>query len=519
MRGNRSLKRWLAQIWLLTVTLGAVLIMSCADDDSSSMDTTSPTTTEATATQTEWNEQDLENDEFEDEANWRMSITAVAPDMIRAGSGRCLDNMYGYTTNGNKIQEWDCLANTNQTWYLKNGFIVSDVGGKCLDDAYGYTTNGNKIQIWDCTTGNQAQIFNYTGGQIVLSKSTNKCLDVTGGSTTNGTKIQLYDCNGSAAQQWTFANGEYHSGLNTDKCLDVSGAANANGTQVQLYTCNSSTAQKWSPTNMTVQNSNGKCLDVAGGSSADGTKAQLYDCNGSSAQQWTWWRNDLKAMNKCLDISNSGTANGTQVQIWGCDGNTRAQDWYATEGPAPASPLATKPTGVNGNCRVGGSCVRDNSYKAHSGTDFATSANNTAYAICNGTVKYINNGSSVSEKVVIVEHRACGGYPTLYAYYGHVASSVSTGATITRGQKIGVVGDWGSNTHMHFGLATRYVTSYWGYPITNVSTANSCSNDNTRRDQLLNVVNSTSSGGWIDSYSFARSYNWWGSAVTVGSCS
>ncbi|HKT00126.1 MAG TPA: LamG-like jellyroll fold domain-containing protein [Rugosimonospora sp.] len=116
---------------------------------------------------------------------------------------KCMDDSAGGTTNGNKVQVWDCQnGNANQDWTLYPDGSVR-VFGKCLDlSAYG-TTNGTKVQLWDCT-GVSNQVWQpYNGG--LRNPVSGRCLDDTSGSTTNGNQLQLYDCLGNPNQTWTQA--------------------------------------------------------------------------------------------------------------------------------------------------------------------------------------------------------------------------------------------------------------------------------------------------------------------------
>ncbi|HEY3866777.1 MAG TPA: lectin [Actinocrinis sp.] len=123
------------------------------------------------------------------------------------------------------------------------GPIVSGVSSAlCVDDSNSATTNGNKVQIWDCNqTGAQNWTVESNGTLQVLGG----CLDVNGGGTTSGTLVQYYACNGTGAQQWeSGANGSLvnpQSGL----CLDDPGSSTTEGTQLQIYTCNNTNAQNW----------------------------------------------------------------------------------------------------------------------------------------------------------------------------------------------------------------------------------------------------------------------------------
>ncbi len=138
------------------------------------------------------------------------------------------------------IQEADA-AGWVRTPVPTGGAVRSGIAGKCLDDAFSSTANGNPVQLWGCD-GTDAQWWTlHTDGTL---RTLGKCMDAAAAGTANGTKIQLYDCNGTAAQVWQPYNGGYrnpHSG----RCLDVPAATSADGTQLQLYDCNGTTAQKW----------------------------------------------------------------------------------------------------------------------------------------------------------------------------------------------------------------------------------------------------------------------------------
>jgi mannan endo-1,4-beta-mannosidase len=122
------------------------------------------------------------------------------------------------------------------------GPIVSAIANKCLDDHGGATTDGSKIELWDCN-GSEAQRWSFTNGTIVGPGG--KCLDIQADHQVSGTIVQLYDCNGTNAQKWTRKGAQIES--TAGLCLDVSGSQSADGTQVQVWTCNGTNAQKWTP--------------------------------------------------------------------------------------------------------------------------------------------------------------------------------------------------------------------------------------------------------------------------------
>jgi hypothetical protein len=98
-----------------------------------------------------------------------------------------------YTCNGTGAQQWS---------YVEAGSTLHALG-KCLDIPGGGTTNGLKLQLWDCNnTG--AQVFIHQGNNSYYNPQANKCLDDPSASTTPGTQVQIWDCNGTGAQTWTF---------------------------------------------------------------------------------------------------------------------------------------------------------------------------------------------------------------------------------------------------------------------------------------------------------------------------
>jgi lysophospholipase L1-like esterase len=121
------------------------------------------------------------------------------------------------------------------------GFVQSGIAGKCLDDAFSSTADGNPVQLWGCD-GSDAQWWTlHTDGTL---RTLGKCMDAAAGGTANGTKVQLYDCNGTGAQIWQPYNGGYRN-PQSGRCLDDPASSTTDGTQLQLFDCNGTNAQKW----------------------------------------------------------------------------------------------------------------------------------------------------------------------------------------------------------------------------------------------------------------------------------
>ncbi len=85
----------------------------------------------------------------------------------------------------------------------------------------------------------------------------------------------------------------------------------------------------------------------------------------------------------------------------------------------------------------------------HYGIDLAANKGTPIQCFADGTVAAVGESSSYG-KYCIVDHQ--GGYETLYAHCSKI--SVSSGTEITKGEKLGEVGDTGIATgaHLHFEL-------------------------------------------------------------------
>jgi alpha-galactosidase len=114
---------------------------------------------------------------------------------------------------------------------------------RCLDAYNNETTEGTKIEVYDCN-GGANQLWSYTPSKQLTSMG--RCLDVYDNKVASGTIVELWDCNGQANQQWNFNADGTITGVQSGLCLDVKGAATAtNGTQVEIYTCLGGSNQKW----------------------------------------------------------------------------------------------------------------------------------------------------------------------------------------------------------------------------------------------------------------------------------
>jgi hypothetical protein len=118
-----------------------------------------------------------------------------------ASSSLCLAVSGEATANGSAVVVATCNGSASQSWTFEGG-TLRVYGTKCLDVPSGNTTNGTKMQIWDCTTGNTNQTWAQSGSTIVWTGK-GKCLDLTDGVAASGTAVQSWACSaGNENQEW-----------------------------------------------------------------------------------------------------------------------------------------------------------------------------------------------------------------------------------------------------------------------------------------------------------------------------
>src|ERR1700722_415875 len=123
------------------------------------------------------------------------------------------------------------------------GRVIIGYGNKCVDDNGNSSANKAKVQIWTCNSSDKAQLWTYSGGELIHN---GKCLNdqAWGG---NRTKEILYTCNPALNELWThLSNGEFVLNAKGYKlCLDDPAYSTKNGSQLIVYTCKNSTNQRW----------------------------------------------------------------------------------------------------------------------------------------------------------------------------------------------------------------------------------------------------------------------------------
>ncbi|MEV0563289.1 ricin-type beta-trefoil lectin domain protein [Dactylosporangium sp. NPDC050588] len=255
--------------------------------------------------------------------------------MFRSGiTGKCMDNPYGYSTDGNRIQSFGCNGGSDSQLWTMPGDGTIRIAGKCLDVNNAGTTPGTYVHLWTCH-GLAAQQWEVGPFNSLRNPNSNLCLDVPNSSTANETKLQVWTCSGSAAQSWTpqwTGIGVIRSGV-PGKCIDNYLGTGANGNLISSWDCNGGAhSQIFAVMGDGTIRIRGMCLDIIGYGTAAGSKIHLYTCNMTTNQIWELGPNNSirnPVSGRCLDLPNQNTANGTQLWIWDCNGG-RAQEWFVS---------------------------------------------------------------------------------------------------------------------------------------------------------------------------------------------
>ncbi|MFF5235492.1 glycoside hydrolase family 11 protein [Dactylosporangium sp. NPDC000521] len=151
----------------------------------------------------------------------------------------------GYQSSGSSnitVSEGPVVGPTTSSPQVPSGNakrIVGAQSGRCIDVPNSSTTNGTRVQLYDCH-GQSNQLWTQTSSRQ-LTVYGNMCLDAAGSG--NGSAVQIYSCNGQANQQWNVNSNGTISNVQSGRCLDVWGTAN--GQQVQIYDCNGQANQRF----------------------------------------------------------------------------------------------------------------------------------------------------------------------------------------------------------------------------------------------------------------------------------
>jgi hypothetical protein len=103
--------------------------------------------------------------------------------------------------NGADVVFEKCSGTILQDWILTAGSSISGPGrvgqikigpdNKCLDVKNGNSTDGAKLQVWECVEGDKNQLWTVNGDTTIRWANSNpaKCVDLTNGDLADGTQV------------------------------------------------------------------------------------------------------------------------------------------------------------------------------------------------------------------------------------------------------------------------------------------------------------------------------------------
>ncbi|SMG31880.1 Glycosyl hydrolases family 16 [Rhodococcus rhodochrous J3] len=124
---------------------------------------------------------------------------------VRDSNGRCLDNKWGVTLDGNPAQVYTCNGSAAQSWSAEADNTVR-VQGKCLMPAQGRMNNNTAVVISNCTGAANQKWVEGPGGTVRLQSNSTLCLENSNGANVDGNPVVVRTCNGSAAQRWQYGS-------------------------------------------------------------------------------------------------------------------------------------------------------------------------------------------------------------------------------------------------------------------------------------------------------------------------
>jgi hypothetical protein len=259
---------------------------------------------------------------------------------VHAIASECMDDAYGATTAGTKVDIYDCNGNAWQNWTAhSNGTITITVSGITMCLSLGLETGspgmtiGGPVDINTCD-GDPYEEWHLTANDEVVNE-TGECLEAP--STTELTQLVTGLCASSPVpdQQWSSpydrptASGAITSQITTAKlCVDDTSNSTTNNNKIQIWACLGDAAQDWTIESNGQIEINGKCMATDANGTSNGTTIVLYTCEGDTNAEWVERSNGTIVnirSGTCLDDPSATTTNGTQLQIWACDGDIQQQ--------------------------------------------------------------------------------------------------------------------------------------------------------------------------------------------------
>lgn len=446
---------------------------------------------------------------------------------VAGGSNWNGANVQIHKQNATPAQKWRFYRAQQEGYYY-----IMNQSGRYLDVYAANKNNGANVVIWDKNNTDaqkwklvqtNQKCVNIANGLYRISAKVGKrlALDVAGGGLSDGTNIQIHEYNDSMAQMYTIKNADdgWYKIINpfSGKCLDVAGAGTNNGTNVQLHSDNGTAAQKWRfyPSGdgeyFIIKSKVGVnlCLDVAGGGTKNGTNVAIWEQNGSAAQKWGLTETKIielrgiglnagdftlkVGMMKNLSVSyepSNASAAGTAISWTTSNASVaRVTNGVVTAvGPGSARIMAQSYNGKTASVTV---TVPPNGfdpiwpcqntyrvsalYKYSNGQKHST---RFKYGIDIPAPKGENVLAVESGKVICSEYSKTSGFGNWImirhnngkvSLYAHLSERfVTTGNNVTKGQRIGQVGNtsakYSIGPHLHFELGNSNSSNAPGDP-------------------------------------------------------
>jgi hypothetical protein len=123
--------------------------------------------------------------------------------------------------------------------------LIKGYGGKCVDDKGNSSSNGAAVIIWSCNSGDSAQGWTFSGGEL---KHNGKCANDQGNGG-SGSKVILWSCNGASNEKWFHSGSDGEFILSSTNhgllCLNDPGYSKSNGTRLIVYKCQNTSNEHW----------------------------------------------------------------------------------------------------------------------------------------------------------------------------------------------------------------------------------------------------------------------------------
>lgn len=315
----------------------------------------------------------------------------------------------GNSGSGNSGSDY----NTNGldgVYYIKNAY-----SGKYLDIVNAYSSNGTNVQQYEfngCTAQQFKLVNDGNGYYSILTACSDfkSCVDVYRGSSSNGTNIQQWSYHGGNSQKFQFVkSGDKYiiktKASNCYSCLDLYAWEKGNCGNIAQWEFLNGENQLWYLEKVSGNNSGSSSSSgsTSGNNSGNGSSGSSSSNTGASNNYKSlfWGSNSSSNWNQAVSVmtsKNGGSFNGSDVTKGGCfyieyDGNKDdleliLQSW---SGGASWAKVSISESG-SANCHRYIKCSYDNCVSAFGTSDFgnkldqvhvsAKSGSITVYSVC-----------------------------------------------------------------------------------------------------------------------------------------